>query len=97
MDAKLGEGEGVRGGGRGRGSLRAIGSILLYLLSATFPSASLSLSVSRPRHLIRQCEHSQSQDVYLWQFNSKLHSRGAHASFSARHLKVQRETKVWWR
>lgn len=46
MDAKLGEGEGVRGGGRGRGSLRAIGSILLYLLSATFPSASLSLSLS---------------------------------------------------
>lgn len=46
MDAKLGEGEGVGGGGRGRGSLRAIGSILLYLLSATFPSASLFLSLS---------------------------------------------------
>lgn len=38
------DGRGTRGGGRGRGSLRAIGSILLYLLSATFsPRVSLSL------------------------------------------------------
>lgn len=57
------------------------------------PRVSLSLSLSRPRHLIRRCEHSQSQDVYLWQFNSKLHSRGAHASFSARHLKSSTRDK----
>lgn len=92
----------LRGEGAGRWALTrySLDSFIPFVcdfsplprVSRFHPSSLFLQRVSR--HLIRQCEHSQSQDVYLWQFNSKLHSRGAHASFSARHLKVPAETKV---